>query len=127
MTSQRIAAGLLWFNGSGFGLFCLPGIRNLLAGREIPTILGFPACGGGPFERAGVSTTVPLLAGFLVVCALEVVAGAMVLNGSRSGAVAALALVAPGAVYWWGFALPIPPLLAVARTALILASWRTLA
>jgi hypothetical protein len=31
--SIRVAAVLLWINGAGFGVFCLPGIRNLLIGR----------------------------------------------------------------------------------------------
>jgi hypothetical protein len=31
-----------------------------------------------------------------------------------------------GAVYWWGFALPIPPVLALVRTALIVAAWHDL-
>jgi hypothetical protein len=30
------------------------------------------------------------------------------------------------AVYWWGFALPIPPMFAVARTIAILLAWRAL-
>jgi hypothetical protein len=122
----RAAAILLWFNGLGFGLCCLPGIRNLLTGRDIPTIFGFPAYGGGPFERAGIPTTVPLLSAFLIVCALEVVAGWLTWQGSSVGAIAAIVLAAPGAVFWYGFALPIPPLLAAVRTALIVMSWQDL-
>ncbi|HZN71907.1 MAG TPA: hypothetical protein VFC00_09545 [Micromonosporaceae bacterium] len=38
----------------------------------------------------------------------------------------ALALLPFGAVFWWGFALPFGPVLAVARTILILISWRSL-
>jgi hypothetical protein len=40
----------------------MPAIRNLLAGRDIPTVMGFPAYGRGPFELHGIPTTVPLLA-----------------------------------------------------------------
>ena len=75
MNSLRSSAVLLLFNGVGFGLPCVLAIRNLLAGRGIPFIMGFPAYGRGPFERIGISTTVPLLAAFLFVCSLEVVAG----------------------------------------------------
>jgi hypothetical protein len=122
----RAAAVLLWVNGLGFGVCCLPGISNLFLGREIPMILGFPAYGGGPFERHGIPTTVPLLLGFLLVCVLEVVAGWFVWQGSLAGGILALVLIPLGAVFWWGFALPIPPMLAVARTALIVMSWRNL-
>ena len=121
----RTAAILLWINGVGFGVCCLPGIRNLVTGRDIPTILGFPAYGRGPFERVGLPTTVPLLSGFLLVCVLEVVAGWMVWSGSKAGAILAFALLPAGAFFWWGFALPIPPIFAIVRTILIVVSWRS--
>jgi hypothetical protein len=37
-----------------------------------------------------------------------------------------LALVPVGGLFWWGFALPFGPLLALARTVLIVAGWRML-
>lgn len=39
----RAAAILLWINALGFGLPCILAIRNLLTGRDIPMIMGFPA------------------------------------------------------------------------------------
>ena len=59
----RVAAVLLWITAVGFGLFCFPAIASLLAGRGVPIVMGFPAYGRGPFERIGVQTTVPLVAG----------------------------------------------------------------
>jgi hypothetical protein len=122
----RVAAVLLWFTAVGFGVFCPPAIRNLLEGREIPRVMGFPAYGGGPFERHGIPTTVPLLAGFLLVCVLEGVAGWFLWGGHKFGAILSLILLPAGAIFWWGFALPIPPIVAVVRTVLILLMWRTL-
>ena len=122
----RVAAVLLWTTGVGFGVFCPPAIRSLLAGRGIPRVLGFPAYGEGPFERHGIPTTVPLLAGFLLVCILECAAGWSLWGGHRFGAILSLVLLPVGAIFWWGFALPIPPMMAVVRTAIILLSWRTL-
>lgn len=122
----RAAAALLWTTAIGFGIFCPPAIRSVLAGRGIPRVLGFPAYGEGPFERHGVPTTAPLLAGFLLVCILEGVAGWSLWGGYRAGAILALALLPVGAIYWWGFALPVPPVLAVVRTVLIVWYWRTL-
>jgi hypothetical protein len=89
-------------------------------------ILGFPAYGRGPFERVGIPTTVPLLAGFLLVCILEVIAGWLLWNGYTPGAILAIALLPVGAIFWWGFALPIPPIFALVRTILIVLSWRSL-
>jgi hypothetical protein len=117
---------LHWFVAIGFGVFCFPAIRNLLDGRDIPFVFGFPAYGRGPFERLGIPTTVPLLLAFLLVCVLEAVAGVLLWGGYRSGAILALALVPVGAVFWWGFALPIPPVLAAVWTILILMSWPAL-
>jgi hypothetical protein len=122
-----MASALLWINGLGFGVPCVLAIRALQAGRGIPFILGFPAYGLGPFERHGYGTTVPLLAGFLAICIAEIVAGALLWHGSRAGAYLAFALLPLGAMYWWGFALPLPPVFALVRTVAIVLSWRTLA
>lgn len=119
----RVAAILHWIIAVGFGVFCFPAMWNLVIGRDIPFVMGLPAYGRGPFERAGVSTTVPLLAAFLFVCTLEAVAGILLWGGHESGAVLALVLLPVGGVFWWGFALPIPPILAVIWTALILLNW----
>ena len=85
----RLAAVLHWFIAVGFGVFCFPAIRNLLSGRDIPMVMGFPAYGRGPFERIGIPTTVPLLAAFLLVCILEAVAGLLLWRGSMASAVLA--------------------------------------
>ncbi|HKR98788.1 MAG TPA: hypothetical protein VJU79_04660 [Candidatus Dormibacteraeota bacterium] len=122
----RIAAVLLWTTAVGFGVFCIPAIVSLASGRGIPTVMGFPAYGGGPFERVGIASTPLLIGGFLAVCILEGVAGWLLWNGNRTGAILALALLPFGAAYWWGFALPVPPLLALVRTVLIGVGWRQL-
>ena len=122
----RVAAVLLWITAAGFGVPCLMAIRNLMTGRGIPFIIGFPAYGGGPFERIGVHTTVPLVFAFLLVCTLEGVAGVLLWGGHKSGAMLALVLIPAGAVFWWGFALPFPPIFAIARTVLIVLGWRNL-
>jgi hypothetical protein len=122
----KVASILLGITAVGFGVFCLPAIRSLLAGRGIPIVMGFPAYGDGPFERVGIRTTVPLVAGFLAVCILEGVAAWLLWGGHRSGAILALVTVPLGAVYWWGFALPIPPILVGISIVLVLLSWGTL-
>jgi len=122
----RIAAILLLTNGVGFGVFCIPAIRNLLMGQDIPFVMGFPAYGRGPFERLGLPTTVPLLVAFLLVCILEAVAGTLLWGGSKVGALLGLSLVPAAAVFWWGFALPFGPILALVSTVLILLEWHSL-
>jgi hypothetical protein len=43
-----------------------------------------------------------------------------------AGAVLALVLLPLGGVFWWGFALPIPPIVAFVWTVLILLNWQVL-
>jgi len=125
--SLRLASVLLWISTFGLGIPCVMAIRNLTKGREIPYVLGFPAYGGGAFQRHGQHTTIPLLIGFLIVCLIEGYAGWLLWNGQKAGAILALILVIPGAIYWWGFDLPYPPIAAVIRTILIILSWSALA
>ncbi len=122
----RAAAVLCWFNAIGFGVFTIPAIARVWAGKGIPTVLGFPAYGEGPFEAHGITSTVPLLTGFLVVCLIEGVAGWLLWGGHTGGAIVALAILPAGAVYWWGFALPIAPVAALVRTVLLVAGWSQL-
>jgi hypothetical protein len=119
----KLAAGLLALSGLGFGIPCVIGIRSIAAGHGVPLVMGFPSYGGGPFERVGIPSTVPLLVAFLVVCALEVVAAWLVWDGRRAGAILALGLLVPELVFWIGFALPFGPVLGLARAGLVIAGW----
>ncbi|MCO6451671.1 MAG: hypothetical protein J5I90_12880 [Caldilineales bacterium] len=121
--SLRVAAAISWLFAFGLGIPCLMAIRNLAIGRGIPLVFGFPAYGGGAFERHGLPTTVLLLVGFLLISILELIAGYLLWGGYRSGAILAIVLLVPGAVYWWGFDLPFPPIAAVIQTILIILGW----
>jgi hypothetical protein len=122
----RVAAILHWFIALGFGVFCFPAIRNLLIGRDIPFVMGLPTYGRGPFVRVGIPTSISLLAAFLLVCIFEVAAGMLLWGGHKSGAVLALVLLPVGGFFWWGFALPIPPIFALVWTILILRNLQVL-
>jgi len=122
----RFSAGLLWLSTFGLGIPCLMAIRNLSAGLGIPYVFGYPAYGGGAFERHGLLTSIPLLLGFLFICFLDGWAGWLVWNGQKSGALMTFILLIPEAVYWWGFDLPFPPIAALVRTILIIISWASL-
>ena len=126
MGGLRTAAILHWIVGLGFGIPAIFGIRNLAAGRGILYFMGFPTYGRGPFERIGVQTTVPLLFAFLLLCLLECVAGWLLWRGEMLGAILSLALSLVGAIFWWGFALPVPPILAAAWIVLIVLNWQQL-
>jgi len=105
--------------GLGFGLPAVFGARYYARHDEVWTFLGFPTYGDGPFERWGVPTGVPLLVGFVAVCAAEVVVAALLWRDGTLAPWLALALLPFELVFWIGFALPFGPLLGAARTVLV--------
>jgi hypothetical protein len=122
----RAAAVLAWFAGLGFGLPCIYAIWYFADRGYVWTFLGFPTYGGGPFEDVGIKTTVPLLVLFLLVCVAELAAGRLLWQRRRAGAVLALALLPVEFAFWIGFALPLGPVVGLARTALVLLGWSSL-
>lgn len=115
----KFAAACSLLLGLGFGLPAAYGARHLATTGEIWTFLGFPTYGGGPFERWGVSTTVPLMLAFLTVCAAEVVVAVLLWAEHTVGLWMALALLPFEILFWIGFALPFGPPLGIVRTALV--------
>ena len=105
--------------GFGFGLPGVVGALHLSRTGEVWKFLGFPAYGSGPFERWGVPTSVALIAGFVLVCVVEVVLGGMILADAPGTKVLAIALLPFELAYWAGFALPFGPPLGIARTILL--------
>lgn len=122
----KAAAVLNWILGLGFGLPCAYGAWHLAQRGEIWTFLGFPTYGGGPIEKMGIRTTVPLMLVYLVVCIAEVVIAWYLWRGSSGAAIASLVLFPAELVFWIGFALPFGPALGIPRTALILMAWASL-
>jgi len=117
---MTVAAGVISiFLGLGFGIPGILGLRHFAQHGEVWTFMGFPTYGGGPFERMGVMTSVPLLGAFVAVCAVEVVLGALLLSGQRSGLWLSLGLLPIEMIFWIGFALPFGPILGLVRTALV--------
>ena len=107
--------------GLGFGVPGVIGARHFAREHEVWQFLGFPTYGGGPFERWGLPTSLPLLLGFVAVCAAEVAVGVLLWRDTAAAPRLALALLPVELVFWIGFALPFGPLLGLARTALVVA------
>jgi hypothetical protein len=105
--------------GLGFGLPAIVGTLHLAQSGEVWTFLGFPTYGGGPFERLGLPTSVPLLAAFLLVCMAEVAVGVMLLLDVPNAAAVSYLLLPFEFAFWIGFALPFGPPFGIARTVLL--------
>jgi hypothetical protein len=107
-----------------FGLPAVPVVVFLAREGRPPVFLDlFPVYSGGPFEALGGPVFSTLLIVFAVVCAAEVMAGWLLWKRRWAGGVLGLALVPVGAIFWVGFALPGPVIIAVIRTALLLRGW----
>ena len=108
--------------GLGFGLPAVFGAWYYAQHTEVWTFLGFPTYGDGPFERWGLPTSVPLLLGFVAVCAAELVVGIWLWRDGPFAPWLALALLPIELVFWIGFALPFGPVLGLVRTVLVIAT-----
>jgi hypothetical protein len=110
-------------NGLGFGGFAIAAIVSVGQGHGIIYTGGNPSYSGGPFERIGVPTTVPLLAGFLAACVVQVVGGGLLLWPPPSGIVISVVGMLLGAIFWWGFDLPLAWLNAVVVLTFLVLAW----
>jgi hypothetical protein len=116
----KVAGLLSILLGLGFGIPGALGTRHLARTGEVWTFMGFPTYGGGPFERMGLPSTVPLVLGFVAVCAAEVVVGVLLWIDAPHAGLVSFLLLPFELAYWIGFALPFGPPLGIARTVLVL-------
>jgi hypothetical protein len=125
--NAHVAAVVTWFYAAGFGLSTIPVAIYLRQRGKLPSFFGMFETYGGPWSaRVTDGTFVVLLMAFLVVCAAAAGSGWLLWGGSRLGAIFGLALLPVEAVFWVGFALPIPWLLGIARAVLIVLAWKSL-
>jgi hypothetical protein len=99
------AAAVTWVYAAGFG------------GSTVPVSIWS--------RRFDDSTFVKLLISYLPVTGVTALAWRL-WRGSRRGTVMSVALLPVEAVYWLGFALPIPWVLGASGVALVAASWKRL-
>lgn len=124
VSPAKVAGGLSILAGLGFGPLGAYGTKYFAEHNEVWYFLGLPTYGDGPFEAIGIPTSVPLLAGFVAVCAVEVTVGALLWTRRRAGLWLSLTLLPLEAAYWIGFALPLGPILGTARTVSVIAAHR---
>lgn len=123
----RIAAILTWTYTAAFGAPAIPVALYLRDRGTLPMFNDLFYMYGGPWsDRVDHDTFIGLLVLFFVVALVAAWVAWLLWKGSRSGAILALSWLPVEAVFWLGFALPIPWVFAIARAALIAAAWRTL-
>jgi hypothetical protein len=122
VVTTRVAAGMSGLLGLGFGIPGVIGAEHLDRTGRVWEFMGFPTYGPGMFAEWGIPTTVPLIRGFVAVCAAEVVVGVLLWRrGTMTiGRILALVLLPVEFLFWIGFKLPFGPLFGVLRTVLVI-------
>ena len=127
MVYAHTYAVLTWFYAVAFGITAVPVALYVLRRGTLPEFFGlFPMYGGPWFSRLGHGMFALLLIAFLVVTLVASWAAWLVWDGSQAGAVLGLLLFPVEAVFWVGFALPIPWIFGIARAAFLALAWRSL-
>jgi hypothetical protein len=121
---SRAAGLLLWIVAAGWALPAPWLMWWVVVRGRLPVlpIIGEP--NGGPFYlNLARGAFLGLLAVSFALGIAQAWAGWLLWNGQRSGALFQFGLLPVEAAFWYGFGLPIPPMLAIARVILIGLAW----
>jgi hypothetical protein len=103
----------------------LPKLYYAFALGHLPTVGGIRLM-GGPFESLGIDVLIVLGIIFVVVSATKILAAYWLWHSRMDGAVLGLILLGLSTIFWYGFALPLGPLLGIAELVLLMLVWRSL-
>lgn len=124
---SRAAAVLLWIVALGWALPAPWLMWWVVVRGRLPVLPFIGEANGGPFYLSLPRGAFVVLLGVSFVLGMaQVWAGWPLWNGQRSGAVLQFAFLPVEAVLWYGFALPIPPVLAAVRIILVVLAWPSL-
>ena len=127
MKSARAAAIVTWVYAAAFGLPAVPVSMYLRDNGRLPNLWGMFDMYAGPWSASSSDDRfVRLLLGFLAVTLVVAWSGWLLWRGQRLGAVLNLAVLPVEVVFWNGFALPIPWMIALVRVVTVAGAWRSL-
>lgn len=107
---RKLAASMALLSGLGFGLPAAFGTWYYARYGFAWRFMGFPTHKTAAWvEQLGIFTSWPLIAGFVLVCAAEVVCGLLLWAEKPAGRWLAWALLPFEFIYWLGFDLPFGP------------------
>ena len=103
----------------------IPTLYYAFTHRALTTVAGIRLM-GGPFEALGLEGLIVAGIIFVVVSALKILAAYWLWESRRDGAVLELILLGLSAIFWYGFALPLGPLLGILQIVLLALVWSSL-
>jgi hypothetical protein len=86
--------------------------------RVLPTLGGIRLM-GGPFEKFGLNSLIVAGILYIIISGLKILAAYWLGNSRMDGAILELVLLGLSAIFWYGFALPLGPLLGISQVVLI--------
>lgn len=103
----------------------VPTLYYAFSQGRLPTFGGIRLL-GGPFEKLGLEALIVAGIGYIILSALKILAAYWLWNSRKDGAVLELILLGLSAIFWYGFALPLGPLLGIIQIVLLILAWRSL-
>ena len=112
----------------GFGI--VPTIVYMIRHRVLP-IRNLPVVGqiralSGPFEALGMGAMILIGCMFIVLNLLHFPAGTRLWQSQRKGGTLEIRVLGLSTVFWFGFALPFPPIVGLLEAGLLAAGWKSL-
>lgn len=103
----------------------VPTLYYAFSQGRLPTFGGIRLI-GGPFEKLGLEALIVAGVGYIIVSGLKILAAYWLWSSRMDGAVLELILLGLSAIFWYGFALPLGPLLGIIQAVLLILAWRSL-
>jgi hypothetical protein len=103
----------------------VPTLYYAFSQGRLPTFGGIRLL-GGPFEKLGIEALIVAGIGYIIVSALNILAAYWLWNIRMDGAVLEVILLGLSAIFWYGFALPLGPLLGIIQVVLLALAWSSL-
>lgn len=103
----------------------VPTLYYAFTHRVLPTLGGIRLL-GGPFEMLGLDSLIVAGMLYIVVSGLKILAAYWLQNARMDGAVLEMILLGLSVIFWYGFALPIGPLLGIVQVGLLFFAWSVL-
>ena len=116
---------VVFFDAFAWLVGTVPTLYYAFSHGRLPTFAGIRLM-GGPFEKLGIEALIVAGIGYIIVSGLKILAGYWLWNTRKDGAVLELILLGLSAIFWYGFALPLGPLLGLIQVGLLVLAWSTL-
>ena len=124
MNRPRTAASVTWTYAAMFGVPAAPVAIFLAENGRLPSLWGMFDMYAGPWSaRMAQDRVVALLLAYAALVLVVVWSGWLLWQVRKAGAVLNLGMLPLEAIFWIGFALPVPWLFGIARVVLVALAW----